>query len=319
MENLFCAYRSCSKGKRLSSRYARFSEMACLGLLRLRDAILSGTYVPLPPATFDLWCKSGQKTRVISAPAFRDLVVQHALYDYVYPLFEKGWIYDSYGCRIGGGAHRASDRCQSFMRQSPEDSWYLQLDIRRYYYSIRHDILRESLARKVKNPLILDLLMSFCDTASPCGTGLCVGSVIAQFFGLVYLDRLDHFVKRTLKVRHYIRYVDDIVIIGESRERCLELKRLIEVFIREELGLEFSKWRLDRVSRGINYVGYRTWRERRLVRRRALRVFRNALRSSDPVRLTSILGHARHTASYGYMVSKIRAAGVAVLVLEKNS
>lgn len=319
LENLIQGSKSASKGKRNTRRAYRFSMYEAFNLIRLLKLVLDGTYRPAPPKQFTIWCKSGQKTRVISAPAYKDLVVQHVIYRETYAAFEKGWIHDSYGCRIGGGTHRAADRCQQFMRQSPPDSFYLQLDIRKFYYSIDHSILRQSIERRIKDPRLVDLMMKFCDDGSGSGVGLCVGSLLSQMYGLIYLDRLDHFIKRRLKVKRYIRYVDDMVIIGETKERCYELREAIEAFIREELHLEFSKWIIAPLKRGINFVGYRTWRSRRFVRRRAMHTFSKRLRQRNVQALISILGHARHTSSYSYMVGRVKAAGVSIPQLNIRS
>ena len=116
-----------------------------------------------------IYCTAGQKIREIHAPSFSDLIAQFVFYDAVYPVFDRGFIFDSYGCRKHKGALRAADRVQEFIRKSPANSYYLQIDIRKYYYSIDHAVLRECLERRITDHEIVDLAMSFCEEGNKGG------------------------------------------------------------------------------------------------------------------------------------------------------
>lgn len=304
-ENLYEGFINARKGKRNKQVVHRFETELTINLDKLRNEIITGTYVPTPPRKFNINCNSSQKVREIAAPSFRDSVVQHTIYMLIYDIFDNGFIYDSYGCRKGKGNLRASNRCQEFMRRCDGDEYYLQIDIRKFYYSIRHDKLRESIERKIPSQPLVDIIMSFCD--EPNGVGLNIGSLISQLFGLIILDRFDHYVKRNLKQKHYIRYVDDMVFIGMTFDEAKSLKTECERYLLDELGLTLSKWKIDKVRKGINFVGYRTWRKFRFIRKRSLYVFNRALKNKDVVVLQSILAHSVHTASYKFMVNKIIA------------
>lgn len=127
--------------------------------------------------------------------------------------------------------------------------------------------------------------------------GVDVGSIVAQLFGLIYLDRFDHYIKRNLKIKHYIRYVDDMVFIGLPKQECYLLLNLCIEFLNDNLGLILSKWKIQSLHRSINFCGYRTNRYYRLIRKRSLKAFNNGLTHYDYDTIESVLAHAEHSAS----------------------
>ena len=136
--------------------------------------------------------------------------------------------------------------------------------------------------------------------------GLDVGSIVAQLFGLIYLDKFDHYIKRNLKIKHYIRYVDDMVFIGLSQQECYLLLNLCIEFLNDNLGLALSKWKIQSLHRSINFCGYRTNRYYRLIRKRSLKTFNNGLKYHDYDTIESVLAHAEHSASYNFFMKKLK-------------
>lgn len=301
-EWLLYAFSKASSGKRFRSSVFNYTDNLGENLSKLKQCLLDGSYKPRPCSTFEIFCTAGQKIRTISAPAFEDTIVQHLLYQRFYDLFDRGFIFDSYGCRRGKGTHRASDRLQHFMRKAGPFAYTLQLDIRKYYYRIVHSILRESIERRIKDKRLADLFMAFAGDST---VGLNVGSLLSQLFGAIYLDRFDHFVKRILKVRYYVRYVDDMVLILPSRKVAEETLRVCEDYLRDNLRLELSKWRIAPVRCGVNFVGFRTWPTHRLIRKRSLHSFGKRLKERRAESLASILGHALHTSSYRHLLGRV--------------
>lgn len=302
MDNFYAAFRKASKSRRNKPEAFEFSKDLGMNLERLQEEIRNQTYQPLPPEEFTIRCKATGKERLIRAPHFRDQIVQHAIYKLTYGIFDKGFIHDSYGCRIGKGTLKAVDRAQSFMRESHSNSYYLQMDIKKFYYSIRHKILKFSIVRKLgEGNLLVDLMMKFCD--SLLGVGLNIGNLLSQMYGLIYMDRLDHFIKRTLKQKFYLRYVDDFAIFGISDQRTAKgMMETIKHYIKNELDLEFSKWKIQKVRNGINFVGFRIWRRMRLVRKRVLRNFHRYLKRGDAIRISSLLEHSRRSSTFKTMI-----------------
>jgi retron-type reverse transcriptase len=289
-DNLYAAYLDARKGKRAKRAVFEFEKRLGPNLAELRAEILTGTYRPRPYFSFTV---QERKPRLIHAPAFRDVVAQHAIYRVVYPLFDRTFIDQSYACRKGKGTHRCADYVQRALRQYPGGRFTLHLDVRRFFYQIDRDRLMILVGRVIKDQRLLAVMALYAEHGEPLG--IPIGNLLSQLYALIYLNPVDHYVKRVLKVRHYARYVDDLLLIGLTRAEALAARDAIADFLRERLGLSLSKAGLALVNRGVNFVGYRTWRSTRFVRRHSLHQFGRALRRGRVASLTSLMGHAQHT------------------------
>lgn len=296
-EALFTGFADAAKSKR--GRRAAHEFTRCLGshLSALHDELHAGTYRPRPYATFEV---REPKPRVIYAPAFRDCVVQHAIYNVVRPIFDRCFIDQSYACRPGRGTHAASDYAQRALQASDPASYTLQLDIRKFFYRIDRAVLRRLIERKIKDARLVDVMMLFADHGEP--VGIPIGNLLSQLYALTYLNPLDHFVKRELGVRHYCRYVDDFILFGLTRDEAISHRARITDFLHDALRLELSRATIARTRRGVNFVGYRTWARARFVRRRSLRNFHRATRAGRTDSIAAILGHARRTHSLQHLL-----------------
>lgn len=299
---LLAAFHAAAKSKH--GRRACFAFECSLGaqLQALHQELHGGTYVPRPYYTFLV---HEPKPRVIYAPAFRDCVVQHAIYAVIGPIFDAGFSNQSFACRTGYGTHAAADYTQAALQQAPAGSYTLKLDIRKFFYRIDRAVLAQLLARKIKDARMLALLALFADHGQPLGVP--IGNLLSQLYALIYLSPADHYIQRVLKVRHYARYVDDFVLAGLTRAQALECRARITAFLRDQLHLELSKSTIAPVARGLNFVGYRTWASKRFVRRRALRTYRRALRRGALESVVSSLGHARRTHSLRHLLRTTEA------------
>ena len=303
IEALHEAYLRGRRGKRRTRSVAEFEANLGSELIQLRKELLDGTYRPKPYRKF--WINETGKPRLIAAPAFRDVVVQHALYGLVYPIFDKTFAFDSYGCRKGKGTHRAADRAQQFMRESPDGSVFLQMDIRKFYYRIDRVRLRSLIEQKIKDRRIIDLMMAYADWEEP--RGLPIGNLLSQLLALIYLNPLDQYIKRELKCDKYVRYVDDFIIFGVERSEAKVLLRKIERWLDVSLGLELSRWTIQDCRRGLNFVGFRTWRRTRFVRRRSVHRFSKSLQSGNVLSIVSVMGNARKTATHTHFCNRLIA------------
>lgn len=301
-EALYQAYLDARRGKRKTPAVQDFERDLGANLSRLHSELHDGGYQVSPYRRFVI---REPKPREISAPAFRDRVVQHAIYSVVYPIFDRGFIHDSYGCRIGKGTHRAADQAQRFLRAVPADRYTLQLDIRRFYYRIDRAILRDLLERKLKDARLLDLLLAFARMDAPLG--LPIGNLLSQLYGLIYLDPFDHFVKRELRAERYVRYVDDSILFGMTRDAARDHLARIHAWLANRLHLELSRYTIAPVARGVNFVGFRTWRSIRFPRKRSLYRFSRSLRRGEVASLNAIMGHALRTATHRHFCRRIRA------------
>lgn len=273
------------------------------------QAIAEGRYQPQP---FTVFAVTDPKLREIFAPAFGDRLVHQWLVRHVEPWWDKRFIDDSYANRKGKGVQAAIDRLQHFMRQ-PGHRWYCKLDIRAFFPSIdRHIVLalwREALPRlphsaatrqRLDQVATAILLQNPVDPppassgarhllaripphkslyhAAP-GKGMPIGSLTSQFFANVVLNELDQFVKHTLKIRGYLRYVDDFVLLGDDPGVLDAQRKAIDRFLRERLTLELhpDKTVLQRCTQGIDFLGSIVFPDHRLARQRSVRALRRRL------------------------------------------
>lgn len=277
---LVAAYHRASQGKHSHRACFEFARALGANVEQLLAELESGTYRPRPLNRF--WVRDGRKPRLIEAPAFRDLVVQHAIYAAISPGLERRYITTNFACRVGKGTHRASDWLQAAMRHAPRTAWVLHVDVRKFFYSIDRQTLQAILERHIKCQRTLDLMALFALRPEP--QGVPIGNLLSQTFANIYLNSLDHFCKRQLKARHYARYMDDSVLLAPDRETGLKWLEAMREHL-GLLGLEISHHNLQPMRRGVDFVGYRTWASGRFVRKSLLTAIRRDARKGalDPI------------------------------------
>jgi len=303
---LCAAARRAARGKGETHSAAFFLFHLETEALKLQREILDGSYRPRPYRTFFV---SDPKPRTISAADFRDRVAHHALCAVLEPLFERAAIFDSYACRPGKGSHAAVRRARVFARRY---GYFLKLDIRKFFENVDHEVLKAGLSRLVKDSRLLQLAGRIIDHGAPgsaVGKGLPIGNLTSQHFANHYLCPLDHFVKQQLRVRGYVRYMDDLLLFSDSKESLRHAQRRIQEFVERDLRLELKgeASMLAPVSEGIPFLGLRLWPwiarldgsgKRRLIR--ALRLgaqgLANGRLDADDIvaSMRSRLGHAAH-------------------------
>jgi len=302
-ENLYQAYLDARKGKRKKCACFLFEINLGANLEELYQKIHSNNYKPEPYFKFYVY---EPKKRIIYAPAFKDIVVQHAIYRMIYSIFDKTFIDTSFACREGYGTHRASKYTQKALRQYDKNLYTLKLDVKKYFYSMDRKILKKLIERKIKDKRFVDMMMEFAIYENP--VGIPIGNLLSQIYALIYLNPLDHYIKRTLKIKHYVRYVDDFILIGLTRDKCLEYKSKIIAFLKNNLSLILSKSIIQKIKRGVNFVGYRTWKNYKLIRKYSLYKFKKCVKKVELQSIVSLLGHAKDTLSIKYMLKIIKEA-----------
>lgn len=304
-------YREARMGKRDKEDVLRFAADLEANLLRLRDELRSRRY---EPAGFDVFHLFDPKEREIHAPYFRDRVVHRALHHVLEPLFERGFIHDSYACRPGRGTHAAVDRLQAFMRNQ-DTAYYLECDIRSYFDSVDHDIMLDLLSRRVTDEDVLWLVRTILDDYDggvAAGKGMPIGTLYSQLFANIYLDRFDHFVKQSLRVPYYVRYMDDFILLSDSKADLHDWRETMQGYLRDhlELSLPREKAYIEPLEKGATWLGYRVFPQYRLLRKRNKVGFRRRMNrlkqrlnegeiTYDRVRasIDSWRGHASHAAT----------------------
>lgn len=262
-ENLYFAYIKARKGKRYKDEILRFGENQEELLLQLQKELLDETYCHGEYHEF-IVCDS--KKRNIKAAPFRDRIVHHAFCNVVVPIFENGFIYDSYACRKGKGTHGAVTRLRKFLRSAYETNdekcrggYCLQGDVSKYFDNVDHRILFELLGKKISDEKTLRLAeMIIKSTCTKEGKGIPIGNLTSQFFANLYLNELDQFVKHTLKKHHYIRYMDDFIILGNDKRELSRIEMQIGDFLQKKLllGLHPKKTIIHPVRKGVDFLGY---------------------------------------------------------------
>lgn len=295
-ENLYASYMEARKGKRSKVGTYLFEKNIGENLNNLYEELRDCSYTPREYRTFVVY---EPKERVIKAPHFRDLVVQHAIYRVIYNIFNSTFIDTSFACRKNGGTHKAISYTQREMRRYDGNLYFVKLDIRKFFYSIDRDILRTLFEKRIKDKKMVDLMVLFSNDSSS-EIGIPIGNLLSQLYSLVYLNELDHFVKRELKIKSYVRYVDDFVLIGLTLDEAKIAKEKCEKFVQEKLNLELSHWHIQKIKRGINFVGYRTWKSVKFVRKHSIYKFKKAVIKNKNSSIVSIIGHAKNTQTVNY-------------------
>ena len=262
MTNLYLAYRKAARGKRYSLGHLLFKEHLAANLRLLSEAIKSGTYQPSKPNVFFV---NEPKRREISALPFADRVVQHALCNVIEPIFDRVLLPNTYACRTGKGTHVAAIEAQAIMRRGYE--WYLKMDFSKYFASINRAVLYVEIRRKVSCRSTLDLIEKFLPVD---GRGLPIGNLTSQLFANIYGHILDRYLTHSLRVKAWLRYMDDTVIFAHSREALAVIQHGLKWFIETSMGMTFSHWNIGQVVHGLDWLGYRIWPSHKLLRHRSV-------------------------------------------------
>lgn len=289
LETLVRAHRKAMIGKRSNQKATASNYRFMLDLLEIQRELIHGTYTPLP---YRRRLITEPKVRRIEAPAFKDRIVHHAMHSVLSPFYERHFIHDSYACRPNKGIHRAMARVQHFLRASP-NMYVCKIDISKYYGSVNHGKLRELLSRRVKDTKLLELLDTII-ASSDSGTeydylfppdsyfhtkgrrGIPIGNLTSQLFANIYLHEADMYAKQTLKIRNYIRYMDDILLFSSDKKELHEWQAKLTEFLYEELYLTVNprKVRVYPARLGVDFVGYILYPNTRRVRASSVRRFR---------------------------------------------
>lgn len=259
------------------------------------------------------------KERVITAPSFRDRVLHHAIMNICEPHFERGLIYDSYACRKGKGRLVALQRAT---QHAAQHSWFLKLDIRKYFESIPHDRLLTALERKFKDRRLLVLFARLLDEspADRSGVGLPIGSLLSQHLANFYLNPVDRLCMERLRVQGYVRYMDDFVLWSDDGHQLRRAWQSLSCFVRDDLGLELkSTAHMNRTEHGMDFCGFRIFPGWRVLNRRSRRRWKSRLREIDNLkdereqqrRIQAIIAFAKEGSSWQFRRRALARASTA--------
>ena len=301
-QNIYKAYLACRKNKRNTINALQFEHNLIENLWDLSHALQDRSY---KVGTSICFLASSPKLREVFAADFKDRVVHHVLIANIEQMYEKKFIYDVYNNRKNRGTHQAQKRVAGWMQSDPK-GYYLQLDIKGFFYQLNKDILYKKLFRDIHKSTLKnkdDILwlahtLIYHDPTKnyvfkgnkkglkalpphktlfqiPKYRGLPIGNLTSQFFANVYMNSFDHFVKRELKVKRYVRYVDDFVLLDNSKERLNKLYVKVEEYLKEELHLSLREdSKLKKNAEGLDFLGYIIRPHYTLVRQRVVNNFK---------------------------------------------
>lgn len=264
--NLYNAfYRICSSNR--NKPYILKAEMDIETIIcNLEDDLRNGKY---RHGEYNVFMIHKPKDRLIKSLPFRDRIVhQWYIGEFIKPYFTKRFIKDSYACIEGKGAHLAVKNLQGYMRKmeyNNKNYYVLKGDIKKYFYNINKNILYGILKDSISDKKLLNLTRVILDDGEE--KGIPIGNYTSQFFANIYLNELDKYIKYDLKIKYYVRYMDDFVLLLDTKDECQMLVKLIKNYLKDNLDLELnSKTRYFLGYQGISFCGYRVFSTHILVR-----------------------------------------------------
>lgn len=323
-DNFDEAYRKALKG---DSKYAleaiKFAMNETYNLNKLRQSLINETY------KFDGYIRFKvyePKERIIDAPHFKDKIVQLAINNALKETYQPCFIYDSYASLDNKGTHRCAKRIQYFMGKAKwqygESVYIIKLDVKKFFYTIDREILKKLYCKKIKCVKTLRLLFKIIDSADAIDKrGLPLGNTLSQISANIYMNEVDQYAKRRLSLKFYVRYMDDIIIVVENKEKAKEIKRLIAGFVEEKLNLQMNenKSKIFPINQGVNAVGYKIYPTHMLLRDDSKKKIKRKVRAMPHLiiegrmtvekaeqMLNSWRGHAEFACSYNFIQDLIK-------------
>lgn len=263
------------------------------------------------------------KEREIKALPYIDRVVhqwyvEEFIKKYIVPKFIK----DTYACIVGRGTHKAVDALQKYMkianREFDSNYYILKMNIKKFFYNINHSILFDIMMKHIEDKKLLDFTKLLIDSDGE-DVGIPIGNYTSQFFANIYLDKLDKYIKHDLKIKYYVRYMDDFVLLVKTKETSKVIYNDIKRFLNIELKLSLnSKSRYYPCAFGADFCGYRIWNTHRLIRNRSKKIMKKKItiwndfyndnkliRQNYLLSFNSWLGHIKHANSYNLKISMV--------------
>ena len=304
VEKLLLAWQEFLRGKKKKPDVIMFQARLMDNIFGLHHDLKTKTYKHGAYHEFNI---SDPKPRIIHKATVRDRLLHHLIYQELYPYFDTKFIHDSYSCRLNKGTHKAIDKLRSFHQKVSQNNtqtcYVLKGDIRKFFANINHDILKKILERNIRDQDILWLLSQVIDSfqsiyaIAEMQKGLPLGNLTSQLLVNIYMNEFDQFVKRKLKVKYYIRYADDFVILSTDKKYLENLQRKISEFLEKELKLQLhpDKVFIKTIASGVDFLGWVHFPYHRVLRtstkRRMLKNLGDNPRKETIATYLGMLGH----------------------------
>lgn len=282
-ENYFLAVKNATRhkgGKKRKYRQARYykNNAAKIRPQMMRHVKRFRNSIHEPKTIYD---GVRRKQRQIVVPTMREQIIHHMVINVLKPIFLKSMYEHSYGSLPGRGPHLAKKRIEKWLKDGGKNCKYcLKMDIRKYFDTVPHKILKQKLKKLIHDERFLAVLFEIVD-AAPGEKGIPIGFYTSQWFANWYLTDLDHYIKEKLGAVYYIRYMDDMVVFGPNKRKLHKMREEIETYLNEKLGLEMKdNWQVflfdyvkkngKRVGRDLDYMGFRFFRDKTILRRQLM-------------------------------------------------
>ncbi len=250
-DNLRLAFWKARKAKEGKIEVAQFRMHLDKNLLSIREELLSGK---LKVGNYHYFTIFDPKERLICAASFKERVLHHAIMNICHANFEKYQISGSYASRPGKGTYAALERAAVFQKKY---KWFLKLDVRKYFDTIDHRILKRMLAKRFKDIALLNVFSNIIDSYQTSnGKGLPIGNLTSQYFANHYLALADHYIKEKLQALAYVRYMDDMVMWSDDKNTLLKIGNDFQSFIQSELQLSLKPVCLNTTDKGLPFLDY---------------------------------------------------------------
>ena len=271
VKNLYLAWEEFLPGKKKKEDVAAFNLDLSKHLYNLYIDLKNKIYTHGSYKAFNI---SDPKPRNIHKATVRDRLLHHAIYRVLYPYFDRLFVHDSYSCRLGKGTHKAMRRFAQFgnlvSKNHTKTCWVLKCDIRKFFASIDQELLLDILKKHITDPDIILLLIAVVRSfnSGKEGTGLPLGNLTSQLLVNIYMNEFDQWMKHRMKIRYYIRYADDFVILDTDKDKLLELTPKISEFLEENLKLSLhpDKVLIKTLASGVDFLGWVHFPSHRVLR-----------------------------------------------------
>lgn len=251
IENLRLAYWKAKRGKEAKLEVLKFGVRLDENLIKIRNGLLASK---VDVGNYHYFTIYDPKERVICAASFPERVLHHAIMNVCHPIFEKFQIFDSYATRPEKGQYAALERAKVFTKKY---RWYCKLDIRKFFDSINHGLLYSKLERMFKDKSLLQLFKTIIESYQVSdGKGIPIGNLTSQYFANYFLGFADRFIKEELRVKAYVRYMDDMVFWGNDRVEIIRIKNQFVGYIEEQFNLNVKPAIIQGVDKGLPFLGY---------------------------------------------------------------
>lgn len=303
--NILLAWQEFLTGKKKRTDVVIFQSRLMDNVLNLYNDLKNKAYKHREYKAFNV---SDPKPRNIHKATVRDRLLHHLLYKETYSYFDKKFIFDSYSCRLSKGTHRAIYKFSNFAKKASSNftttAWILKCDIKKFFASIDHFILKEILKKYIYDKdlfwLFSQVINSF-ETFNKPNKGLPLGNLTSQLLVNVYMNEFDQFVKRNLKIKFYVRYADDFIFLSRDKDFLENLKLQLNEFLHEKLKLIMhpQKIFLKTLNSGVDFLGWNQFEKFRILRTVSKRrMFRNLENNNNLQVINSYLGLLKHGSAY---------------------